>query len=150
MEQQPQCTTVNDHHKKVPLQPSSSTAVVFPTSGWTSGFMTIMENGVTISRSFIYEYMVDHVSSLSEKDSSNNFRALKTGYNLFASGHVQSIHMSTNMSYCFYKAAVLPSMKKDKPYNVLCAIDLACIVHTVAALLVKASHVCICQQCYMH
>ena len=55
----------------------------------------------------------------------NNFRALKTGYNLFASGHVQSIHMCTNMSYCFYKAAVLPSMKKEKPYNVLCAIHLA-------------------------
>ena len=85
--------------------------------------MNVLENGVAISRSFIYTYMVDRVSS--ERDPSNNFRALKTGYNLFASGHVQSIHMCTNMSYCFYKAAVLPSMKKEKPYNVLCAIHLA-------------------------
>ena len=124
LEQQLQsCTTVNDHHRQVPLQPSSSTAVVFPTSGWISGFMNVLENGVAISRSFIYAYMVDRVSS--ERDPSNNFCALKTGYNLFVSGHVQSIHMCTNMSYCFYKAAILPSMNKEKPYNVLCAIHLA-------------------------
>ena len=84
------CTTVNDHYKQVPLQPSSSTAVVLPTSGWISGFMNVLENGVAISRSFIYAYMVDCVSS--ERDPSNNFRALKTGNNLFTSGHVQSIH----------------------------------------------------------
>ena len=82
-----------------------------------------MENGVAISRSFIYDYMVNHISSAQQP--TNNFRALKSGYTLFASGHVQSIHMYTDALYCFYKAVVLPSMKKDKTYTVLCAIGMA-------------------------
>ena len=32
----------------------------------------------------MYDYMVDHVSE--GQESTNNFRALKAGYNMFASG----------------------------------------------------------------
>ena len=66
--------------------------------------------------------MVNHVSD--EQVPSNNFHALNAGYNMFASGHVQSIHMTTDASHCFYKGVVLPSMKKDKIYTVLCAVTL--------------------------
>ena len=65
--------------------------------------------------------MVDKISDRHKKPT-NNFRALKAGYNMFASGHVQSVHMLMNASHCFYKAVVLPSMKKDKAYTVKCAI----------------------------
>ena len=113
---------VVDQPKQCPQQATTSTAVVIPTTGWTSGFTNTVENGVAISRSFIYDYMVNHVSD--GQESTNNFRTLKAGYNMFASGHVQSIHMYTVASHCFYKAVVLPSMKKDKTYTVLCAITL--------------------------
>ena len=65
--------------------------------------------------------MVNRISDGQEP--TNNFRALKTGYN-FASGHVQSIHMCADSSYCFCKAVVLPSMKKNTTYTVLCAVKL--------------------------
>ena len=65
--------------------------------------------------------MVDQISD-GHEEPTNNFRALKAGYNMFASGHVQSVHMLTDASHCYYKAVVLPSMKKDKAYTVKCAI----------------------------
>lgn len=65
--------------------------------------------------------MVNRVSN--RKESTNNF-CDEAGYNMFVSGHVQSIYMSTDASHCLYKAVVLPNMKKDKTYTVLCAITL--------------------------
>jgi len=109
-------------YDQCPQQATTPGTLVFPTTGWTSGFTNIVNNGVAISRSFVYDYMVNRVSN--GKESTNNFRALKAGYNMFASGHVQSIYMATDASHCFYKAVVLPSMKKDKTYTVLCAITL--------------------------
>ena len=82
----------------------------FPTSGWQTGSAYIVDNGVTITRTFIYEYLVDHVAP-HEAQPTNNFRALKGGYNAFASGHVQSISMCKNATHCFYKGIVLPTIK---------------------------------------
>ena len=79
---------------------------------------------MTITRTFIYEYLVDHVAP-HEAQPTNNFRALKGGYNAFASGHFQSISMCKNATHCFYKGIVLPTMKKDKSYTVLCSIQLS-------------------------
>ena len=95
---------------------------IFPISGWSSGYVNILERGFRIQRTFIYEYLVDHLSCAVP---TKNFRALKTGYNLFSSGHVQSIQMIVDASFCYYKGAVLPSMKKGIIYTVLCAIQLS-------------------------
>lgn len=84
--------------------------------------MNILENGFPIQRTFIYEYLVDHLSSTAP---TKNFRALKSGYNLFSSGHVRSIQILVDASFCYYKGAVLPSMKKDTVYTVFCAIKLS-------------------------
>ena len=67
--------------------------------------------------------MVDQISDR-HKEPTNNYMycALKAGYNTFASGYVQSVHMLTDASHCFFKAVVLPNMKKDKAYTVKCAI----------------------------
>ena len=65
--------------------------------------------------------MVDQISDRHEEPN-NNFYALKAGYKMFTSGHVQSVHMFTDASHCLYKAVVLPSMKKDKAYTMKCAI----------------------------
>ena len=80
-----------------------------------------MDNGVSVSQSFIYDYMVDQISDR-HKEPTSDFRSLKAGYKMFASGHVQSVHILTDAYHCFYKAVVLPSMKKDKVYTVKCAI----------------------------
>ena len=109
----------------VSSKPSSTNEVrlkAIPSSGWTTGYNYIIDNGVPISRSFVYEYLIDHARD-KLVGPANNSRSLKMGYNLFASGHVQSIYMAKNTSCCFYKAVVLPTMKKDKCYTVLCAIS---------------------------
>ena len=67
----------------------------------------IMEKGFKVTRAFIYDYFVDRHTNNCPK---NNFRALKTGYNLFASGHIQSVQMATVGNYIFYKSKILPSM----------------------------------------
>ena len=100
---------------------TGNNAVIFPTNGWTSGSAYILENGDAVSQSFIYDYMVDQTSD-GHAEPTNNFRALKAGYNMFASGHVQSVHMLIDASHCLYKAVVLPDIKKDKAYTEKCAI----------------------------
>ena len=96
--------------------------VSLPASGWFSGKAMIMEKEFKVTRAFIYDYFVDrHTNNCP----TNNFRALKTGYNLFASGHVQSVQMATVGNYIFYKSKILPSMKKDKCYNSDCCIDVS-------------------------
>ena len=102
----------------------TSTPSKFPTSGWKTGSTYIVDNGVTITRTFIYKYLVDRVSP-HEVQPINNFRAFKGGYNAFASGHVQSISMCKNTTHCFYKGNGLPTVKKDKSYTVLCLIQLS-------------------------
>lgn len=92
----------------------------FPHTGWQTGLDYILENGFRITRSFIYDYLVDRVT---RHGTTNNFRALKTGYNLFASGHVQSVQMVKVNTNIFYKGSVYPSMKKDQTYTVMCKID---------------------------
>ena len=102
--------------------PCTSQRVSLPASGWFSGKAMIMEKGFKVTRAFIYDYFVErHTNNCP----TNNFRALKTGYNLFASGHVQSVQMATVGNYIFYKSKILPSMKKDKYYNSDCCIDVS-------------------------
>jgi len=66
--------------------------------------------------------------SLHERESSNNFHALKTGYTLFASGHVQSVQMTKSSQHVF------SSMKKDKTYTVE--------IHTTKIKIVRANCTC--------
>ena len=62
-----------------------------PASGWFSGKAMIMENGFKVARAFICDYFVErHTNNCP----TNNFHALKTDYNLFASGHVQACQLS--------------------------------------------------------
>lgn len=89
------------------LKPHFLLALIQSSTGWTSGFTNIIETRFPISRPFIYDYMVQTVKGNDGK-LQNNFRALKTGYNLFASGHVQSLFMNKTEYFCFYEA---PSMK---------------------------------------
>ena len=111
--------TVNTHHNTQPSAPSSLKAAL-PISGWQSGRSVIFEKGFKVTRAFIYDYLVERRT---KSGPSNNFRALKSGYNMFASGHVQSVKMATTESHILYKATNLPSMKKDKPYSTHCSID---------------------------
>ena len=92
-----------------------------PLSGWLSGKAVILEKGFKITRAFIYDYFVEccHHKNAPTK----NFRALKSGYTMFASGHVQSVQMAISDHYTFYKSKIYPSMKKDKPYDCDCCID---------------------------
>ena len=57
----------------------------------------MLENGFHVTRSFIYDYLVERIT---EHKSTNNFRALKTVYTLFASGHVQSVQMNKKQPLC--------------------------------------------------
>lgn len=105
----------------IAAQPSTSSPVpLLPSSGWQSGKSTIIEKGFKITRPFIYDYFVQR---LTHKGPSNNFRALKSGYNLFASGHVQSVKVAAVDGQVHYKSSILPSMKKDKAYSTSCSID---------------------------
>jgi len=73
--------------------------------------------------------------SLHERESTNNFHALKTGYTLFASGHVQSVQMAKSSQHVFFtRVCSLPSMKKDKTYTVG--------IHTTKRKIVRA--ICTC------
>ena len=69
---------------------------------------------------FIYDYLVERQSC---GVPTNNFRALRAGYNMFASGHVQSVKLATSWNYIFYKSSIFPSMKKNKPYTTTCTIN---------------------------
>ena len=83
---------------QLPTQPA---AVAFPSIGWQSGIAYMLENGFHVTRSFIYDYLVERIT---EHKSTNNFLALKTGYTLFVSGHVQSVQMNQNSCYVYYKS----------------------------------------------
>ena len=120
--QLPSTSTATEESQLSASITTNGSPVIFPTSGWSSGYMNILDNGFAIQRTFIYEYLVDHCSSSAP---TNNFRSLKSGYTLFSSGHVRSIEMLVDSLFCYYKGAVLPSMKKDTVYTVLCAIKLS-------------------------
>ena len=80
--QQSQLPTQPAVQNQPPAQPA---AVAFPSTGWQSGIAYMLENGFHVTRSFIYDYLVERIT---EHKSTNNFLALKTGYTLFVSGHV--------------------------------------------------------------
>ena len=104
------CISTENNSQRSDVQTQSTTPTKFPTSGRQTGCSYIASNGVAVPRSFIYDYLVDHISP-NETQPTNNFRALKVGYNLFASGYVQSVSMCRSTSHCFYKGTVLPTMK---------------------------------------
>lgn len=114
-----QHTTVNLHQVDPPSVTSSSATI--PLSGWHSGRSVILERGFRVTRSFIYDYLVQRVT---RNGPANNFRALKTGYNLFGSGHVQSVEMAVTPDHIHYKSSILPSMKKDKAYSTSLSISI--------------------------
>ena len=53
--------------------------------------------------------------------------------------------MNKNSCYVYYKSTVLPSMKKDKTYTVMCAIDMTSrgIVHAVCTCPAGTSESCV-------
>lgn len=127
--------TANPSH---PASPSSSNVPpgvpTLPLSGWLTGKAVILEKGFKITRAFIYDYFVECCHH--KNGPTNNFRALKSGYNMFASGHVHSVQMAISGHYTFYKSKILPSMKKDKPY------DCDCCIHNAKKSIVSAHCSC--------
>lgn len=119
---QPPQNAVEDTTVNLQQVGGTSAAGTIPPTGWQSGKSAILERGFKITRSFIYDYLVQRSVN---SGPANNFRALKTGYNLFASGHVQSVQMATSNGYVFYKSSIFPSMKKDKAYTTSFSIDVA-------------------------
>ena len=70
----------------VSSKPSSTNEVrlkAIPYSGWTTGYNYVIDNGVAISMSFVYEYLIDRARD-KLVGPANNSRSLKMGYNLFA------------------------------------------------------------------
>ena len=76
----------------------SATIEPLPQHGWQSesGQTAILEKGFKITRPFIYDFFVERRSS---GVPTNNFRALRAGYNMFALRIKGSVNYSPNFPY---------------------------------------------------
>ena len=84
-------------------------------SNWTNDLSKLPQ----ISYNKIIDYLVYGLCKFFQREDMKCFKQLKA-FKFFKDGHLQKIELSLiseKSSYCFVKAAVLPSMRQDRVYR---------------------------------